>query len=250
MLSMGGLVLVQSTSDHSEKLSLAIFALSEIATKKTLVEKIPFESELDVFCNALLARNDEFQTQFINDLCHQLGSTDPILEQFIPEAARKLGQMWKDDKVSFLDVSFGIDRLQKLVRIYEKKYLGPLYHDYQGPPVLLILPKSETHSLGIITASIIMRKNGVNPFLALGYSQNKLFDLINSIDFKLLGLSASCSNSLDECVKIGKTLKKEIKKDIPLVLGSSIEDPEYEKELKKIFSKITKDPLEAINLIQ
>ena len=95
-----------------------------------------------------------------------------------------------------------------------------------------------------------MRKNGVNPFLALGYSQKKLFDLINSIDFKLLGLSASCSSTLDECVKIGKTLKKEIKKDIPLVLGSSIEDPEYEKELKKIFSKITKDPLEAINLIQ
>ena len=242
--------MVQSTSEESEKLSLAIFALSEVATRKIPTEKVCFQNELDIFCNAILSRDDEFQTQFINDLCHKLRSTSPILEQFIPEVAGKLGQMWKDDRISFLDVSFGVDRLQKLVRIYEKKYLGPLYHDYKGPPVLLILPESETHSLGIITASIIMKKNGVNPFLALGYSQRKLLDLINSIEFQLFGLSASCSNSLGECLKIGKKLKKIIDPSIPLVLGSNLEDSRYEQEIKKIFSKITKDPLEAINLIK
>ena len=82
--------MIHSTSEESEKLSLAIFALSEVATKKITAEKICFQNELDIFCNAILSRDDEFQTQFINDLCHQLGSTDPILEQFIPEAARKL----------------------------------------------------------------------------------------------------------------------------------------------------------------
>ncbi len=242
--------MIQSTSEEYEKLSLAIYALSEVATKKIQTEAICFQNELDVFCNSVLSRDDEFQTQFINNLCHKLKSTDPILEQFIPQAAGKLGQMWKDDQISFLDVSFGVDRLQKLVRIYEKKYLGPLYFDYKGPPVLLILPKTETHSLGIITASIIMKKNGVNPFLALGYSQKKLMNLMNSIDFKLFGVSASCNNSLKECIQIGKILKKTIKPGIPIVLGSSIEEAkEFKKSTKNIFSKITKDPLEAISLI-
>ncbi len=242
--------MVQSTSEDSEKLSLAILALSEVATRKITPEKFCFQNDLDIFCNAILSRDEEFQIQFINDLSYKLRSTDPILEQFIPEAAGKLGQMWKDDTISFLDVSFGVDRLQKLVRIYEKKYLGPLYHDYKGPPVLLILPQSETHSLGIITASIIMKKDGVNPFRALGYSQKKLVDLINSIDFQLFGLSASCCNSLDECIQIGKKLRKIIKPEIPLVLGYSLENSVYKPEIKKIFSKITKDPLEAINLIK
>jgi len=242
--------LVQSTSEEYEKLSLAIYALSEVATKKIQTETICFQNELDVFCNSILSRDDEFQTKFINDLCRKIGSTDPILEQFIPQVAGKLGQMWKDDQVSFLDVSFGVDRLQKLIRIYEKKYLGPLYYDYQGPPVLLILPKTETHSLGIITASIMMKKNGVNPFLAIGYSQQKLMDLINTIDFKLFGVSASCNNSLKECIQIGKTLKK-INPGVPIVLGSSVEEAkEFKSSIKNIFSKITKDPLEAINLIK
>ena len=95
-----------------------------------------------------------------------------------------------------------------------------------------------------------MKKNGVNPFVALGYSQEKLMDLINSIDFKLFGLSASCYNSLDECIQIGKKLRKIIKPEIPLVLGYSLQDSIYKPEIKKIFSKITKDPLEAINLIK
>ena len=34
MVSMGGIILGKSTSDESEKLSLAIYALSEVATKK------------------------------------------------------------------------------------------------------------------------------------------------------------------------------------------------------------------------
>ena len=105
-------------------------------------------------------------------------STDLLIEELIPKTADKLGNMWKQDQVSFIDVSFGVDRLQKLLRIYEKKYLGPLYLDFKGPPILLILPRTETHSLGIITASMIMKKNGVNPFLALGYSESKLIDLI------------------------------------------------------------------------
>ena len=251
MLGTGGNILVQSTSEESEKLSLAIYALSKVASKKVVEQKSRFSDKVDIFCKSILTRDEEFQTDLINDLCHSLGSTDPIVEEFIPQVAEKMGQLWKDDDVSFLDVSFGVDRLQKLLRIYEKRYLGPLYYDFKGPPVLLILPKSETHSLGIITASIIMKKNGVNPFLALGYSEKKLIDLIKSIDFKLFGISASCSVSIDESLQIGETLRKYVNIDIPIVLGSDIgESEKYKQNGKALFSKVTKDPIEAIKLIK
>ena len=111
--------------------------------------------------------------------------------------------MWKQDQVSFIDVSFGVDRLQKLLRIYEK-YLGPLFR-FKGP-ILLILPQRKPIFRNL-TASMIM-KNGINPFLALGYSESKLIDLINSIDFKLFGISMSCTTTMDDCIDLGKFLKK------------------------------------------
>ena len=247
MLILGGVILGKSTSVDSEKLSLAIYALSEVATKKFRSKSIILsEDELDLFCNLILSRDEEKQIQLINNLCNQSKSTNLLIEELIPKTADKLGNMWKHDQVSFIDVSFGVDRLQKLLRIYEKKYLGPLYLDFKGPPILLILPRTETHSLGIITASMIMKKNGVNPFLALGYSESKLIDLINSIDFKLFGISMSCNTSLDDCIKLGKFLKN-AKPLTNIVLGTSFDfSTENKSKIKKIFSKITSDPLEAI----
>ena len=246
MVSMGGIILGKSTSDESEKLSLAIYALSEVATKKIKSGIILSEDDLDIFCNSILSRDEDAQIKLINSLCNEDKSTDLLIEQLIPKTADKLGNMWKLDQVSFVDVSFAIDRLQKLIRIYEKKYLGPLYYDFKGPPVLLILPKKETHSLGIITASMIMKKNGVNPFLALGYSKSKLADLINSIDFRLFGVSVSCDTNIDECIELSKFLRK-IQPNTPRVLGSKFEfSKENKLIIKDLFTKITSDPVEAI----
>ena len=244
---MGGVILGKSTSEESEKLSLAIYALSEVATKKLKSKSIILlEDDLDVFCNLILSRDEEKQIQLINNLCNQSKSTDLLIEELIPKTADKLGNMWKQDQVSFIDVSFGVDRLQKLLRIYEKKYLGPLYLDFKGPPILLILPQSETHSLGIITASMIMKKNGVNPFLALGYSKSKLADLINSIDFRLFGVSISCDSNISECIELSKFLMK-IQPNTPRVLGSKFEfSKENKLIIKDLFTKITSDPVEAI----
>ena len=236
----------KSTSEESEKLSLAIYALSEVATKKLKSSIILLEDELDMFCHSILSRDEEKQVQIINNLCNKIKSTDLLIEELIPKTADKLGNMWKQDQVSFIDVSFAVDRLQKLLRIYEKKYLGPLYLDYKGPAILLILPKTETHSLGILTASMIMKKNGANPFLALGYSESKLIDLINSIDFKLFGISMSCNTSIEDSIKLAKFLKK-TKPLTPIVLGTSFEfSKDNKSKIKKIFSKITSDPIEAI----
>ena len=236
----------KSTSEESEKLSLAIYALSEVATKKLKSSIILLEDELDMFCHSILSRDEEKQVQIINNLCNKIKSTDLLIEELIPKTADKLGNMWKQDQVSFIDVSFAVDRLQKLLRIYEKKYLGPLYLDYKGPAILLILPKTETHSLGILTASMIMKKNGANPFLALGYSESKLIVLINSIDFKLFGISMSCNTSIEDSIKLAKFLKK-TKPLTPIVLGTSFEfSKDNKSKMKKIFSKITSDPIEAI----
>ena len=128
---MGGIILGKSTSDESEKLSLAIYALSEVATKKIKSGIILLEDDLDIFCNSILSRDEDAQIKLINNLCNEDKSTDLLIEQLIPKTADKLGNMWKLDQVSFVDVSFAIDRLQKLIRIYEKKYLGPLYYDFK-----------------------------------------------------------------------------------------------------------------------
>ena len=71
-------------------------------------------------------------------------------------------------------------------------------------------------------------------------------DLINSIDFRLFGVSVSCDTNIDECIELSKFLRK-IQPNTPRVLGSKFE---FSKEnrliIKDLFTKITSDPVEAI----
>ena len=64
---MGGIILGKSTSDESEKLSLAIYALSEVATKKIKSGIILLEDDLDIFCNSILSRDENAQIKLINN---------------------------------------------------------------------------------------------------------------------------------------------------------------------------------------
>ena len=69
---MGGIILGKSTSDESEKLSLAIYALSEVATKKIKSGIILLEDDLDIFCNSILSRDEDAQIKLINNLCNEI----------------------------------------------------------------------------------------------------------------------------------------------------------------------------------
>ena len=85
---MGGVILGKSTSEESEKLSLAIYALSEVATKKLKSKGIILlEDDLDVFCNLILSRDEEKQIQLIHDTLEYIRDSNSEL--------RQSGRYWK-----------------------------------------------------------------------------------------------------------------------------------------------------------
>ena len=62
MLGTGGNILVQSTSEESEKLSLAIYALSKVASKKVVEQKSRFSDKVDI----------GFNSRYIIDICNEV----------------------------------------------------------------------------------------------------------------------------------------------------------------------------------
>ena len=233
----------------SASLDLALLALSELAKRKSKT-KISYEKkDVEKFCDSIIARNDETQVELIEKLIARGISLEIIYEIFIPETAETLGNFWKEDKLTFVEVNIGAQRLQRLSRIYEKQYLGPMYMFSEGPEILLILPDKEVHTLGLITASGIFKKNGANPFIAVGYSEKEILDLINSHNFKLIGISVSNSERIEQCLKVAKNIKTSVKTKIPMVIGGQGINQAKPERLYTVFDEITTDPSKALELI-
>lgn len=234
---------------NSGSLDLALLALNELAKRK-LKKKLAYNSnDIKNFCNSIIAKNDDLQVKLIEELITQGISLDTIYEIFIPEAAETLGNLWKKSKVTFVEVNIGAQRLQRLSRIYEKQYLGPMYMFSEGPEILLILPAEEIHTLGLITASGIFKKNGANPFIAVGYSDKEIIDLIHLHNFKLIGMSVSNSENILSTIKSIKNIKISLSNKIPMVIGGQgIKKTDHD-VLYEEFDKITNSPTEALDLI-
>jgi hypothetical protein len=119
-----------------------------------------------------------------------------------------------------------------------------------GPDILLILPGKEVHTLGLITASGIFKKNGANPFIAVGYSDDEIISLIKSQNFKLIGMSVSNSDNILDSIKTAKNIRRSITKHIPMVVGGQGVNHSDNPELMKYFDKISMQPSEALSLIE
>ena len=124
-----------------------------------------------------------------------------------------------------------------------------MYLFSEGPEILLILPEKEVHTLGLITASGIFKKNGANPFIAVGYSDKEILGLIKTHNFKLIGISVSNSERIEHCLKIAKNIKANLKTKIPMVIGGQGINQTKTEKLYAVFDEITTDPSEALELI-
>lgn len=233
----------------SGSLDLALLALNELAKRKSNKKVMYEHADIAKFCESVIAKDDDLQVQLIDNLIGRGISLDIIYETFIPEAAEALGNLWKKNKVTFLEVNIGAQRLHRLSRIYEKQYLGPMYLFSEGPDILLILPGKEVHTLGLITAAGIFKKNGANPFIAVGYSDEEIIILIKSRNFKLIGLSVSNSDNIGDCLKTAKNIKRQITINIPMVVGGQGVDQSNNPELHTVFNRITRNPNEALELL-
>ena len=234
---------------NQETIDLVMLALKEMSNKKKKKASIYSIKNIKFFIESLISDNDEKLIEYTETLFNDEIEYEIFYEKFIPEVAEDLGNSWKKDELTFVEVSLATSRLQKLCKIFEKKYLGPLFLESLGPDVLLILPKNETHSLAPIIASGILKKIGFNPFLAIGYNDKELIKLVKNKNFKIIGFSITDSKNISECLRIGKILKKNTKNNVHFVLGGQGIKNINSQFDKNFFSLITNNPKEISTLL-
>ena len=233
----------------AKALDLALLALDELANKKTSKILSYRIADVQKFCDAIIDKDDNLQIQMLEELINKGTSMKVLYEEFLPESAETLGNLWKESKLTFVEVNLGAQRLQRLARIYENRYLGPFCMFGAGLDILLILPEGEIHTLGLITASGIFKKNNANPFIAVGYKLHELENLINERDFRLIGLSLSNSKNISSCIAIAKQVRKSAKGNVPIILGGQGIRTLNSKIDLQIFDLITQSPRDALHLI-
>ncbi|MBI1170426.1 hypothetical protein GC209_03405 [bacterium] len=152
-----------------------------------------------------------------------------LADVYIPEAARRMGQSWLDDEMSWMDVTIGVGRIQSLLREIGTAWVADQAIDSGHGTVLLLVPEREQHTLGPMVVMGQLRRFGVSVCLRAAPSFNELRNLVATRHFDGVLISAATKERLDSVARTVQFLKTLMSEPCPIVVGgavmSKVEDP-------------------------
>jgi methanogenic corrinoid protein MtbC1 len=124
------------------------------------VTPLPTLAEVGELVQALVANAEPRVTELLEVLHLRGVGVDSIYLDLLAPAARKLGELWEDDRVDFATVTVSLGRLQRLLRLLSPGFGDSVLHPANGRRVLLTQPDQELHMFGLAMVAEFFRREG------------------------------------------------------------------------------------------
>ena len=199
-------------------------ALRKVASSKSQPHPATSEAWLDHLCEALVDGDEEAHERVLANMVANGIPTNDIMDKFLPEAARRLGEWWVLDRASFVDVTLGAGRLQTVYRRHQadrdrrlRDRTIPL-----GQSILMVIPAFEQHSIGAFVAADQFRRHGLWVHMGIALENEELVELVNSDRFAMIGMTSASTNTLERLAEMVDHLRSNVVGCPPIVVGGQV----------------------------
>jgi methylmalonyl-CoA mutase cobalamin-binding subunit len=173
-------------------------------------------------------------------------SATALADCYIPEAARRLGEAWEDDSMSFASVTMGVARMQAILREIGTTWSADSMGHSVGPTLLVILPQGEQHTLGALVLVGRLRRMGVSVSMRIAPSLADLARYVAERTFDGALISIASNDRLETCRAVVKTLKEARTSGMKVAVGGAIRDSAESVMQATGADLVTNDIIEAL----
>ncbi|MEQ5871661.1 cobalamin-dependent protein [Sagittula sp. NFXS13] len=196
-------------------------ALQSVAAKKHVCVPSTREEWIDKLCVEIMSESETSHRSVITALMATGVSSEDVFQIYVPAAARRIGELWVLDKVTFVQVTIGASRLQALFHDESQSPQGkwldrtvPL-----GQSILMILPETEDHTLGAFVAADQFRRHGLWVRMAIRLKPLEVVRAIEEGSFSMLGMSLASRKSVQHAEELIRFLRTTLDVCPPIVIG-------------------------------
>lgn len=168
---------------------------------------LPTQSEIDLLCAALLAADNSAADRIILAARRDGVQVETIYLGYVASAARQLGQMWEDDRVSFVDVTLASGRLYRIIRGLRHIVASSIVGDRYQRPALFALVPGETHTLGIEMATDLFRREGWDVDMSVGLAHDALLEQCEERSYRAIVLVAHSDRMIEPLTRLVLALR-------------------------------------------
>ncbi|MEO1639282.1 MAG: cobalamin B12-binding domain-containing protein [Pseudomonadota bacterium] len=170
-------------------------------------DQLPTDGDINRLCAALLSSDEEAADRFILAARRDGAAIDVIYLGYVAGAARRLGEMWDKDEVSFLEVTLASGKLYRIIRGLRHVITPEIVRDRDEWPAMFALAPGETHTLGIEIATDIFRREGWDVDMLVGLDHDKLLEEAERRYYRAIVVVAHSDKMLEPLTRLALALR-------------------------------------------
>lgn len=179
------------------RLVLARNALPDDATPLAAAGPQPEPQDALELARLVVAADPAEANAFVEAMQDRGMPLDAVLLDVLAPAARRLGELWTDDRCDFTQVTMGLWRLHQLMRALSTGIDRPVLHRENDRQALLVPAPGEQHTFGLAMVAEFFRRAGWSVWSEPLASSNDLVGIVRSEWFAVVGFSVSSTSRLD-----------------------------------------------------
>lgn len=173
----------------------------------TVAARNPSADDIAKLAHLVLDPNIQLSSDFIRHLEQAGHSVEDLFVTLLEPAARCLGTMWDNDECSFVDVTYGVARLQQLLALGSHSHSVPEFS--QKRTVFMVTLADEKHSLGVTMVETFLHAGGwaVTPLHRASVEQ--VVAMVSQEWFAVAGLTVGSTSQLPQLVSTIRAIRSQ-----------------------------------------
>ncbi len=176
---------------------------------------------------------------------------EAVVLQLLAPAARRLGDLWLADRLSFIDVTAGLSRLQGIMRALGPDFDGDSPGLIHGKKILLAPVSGEQHIFGLSVVAAFFRRAGWDVTFEPRILFEDLLCLVRAHRYTAIGLSVAGDKFLDMMPKHVEALRRaSLAENVTLLAGGPafLTDPDLNRRIG--VDAVARDATEAVQMAE
>jgi methanogenic corrinoid protein MtbC1 len=156
----------------------------------------PYPADVDALLQQILRGGEPETLALIDGLRERGVSVESLYLDVFAPIARRLGEMWEDDRCDFSTVTVALGRLQRLLRELSPAFGTEIEHPANGRRALFVQPRDEQHSFGLSMVAEFFRRDGWDVIGGIGGAVTSPMAMVRDEWVDVIGFSVGSDSRL------------------------------------------------------
>lgn len=205
------------------RLVLSRRAARRAASERGAADATPDDDNVTELAMMLLKHDASVALAYVESIRDVGAPLSAIYLNLLAPAARRLGELWHEDRCTFVEVTLGLCSLHQVLRSLSPQFVGEAGTAGRGKRILLVPAPGEQHTFGLMMVVEFFRRSGWDVRYQVAEYMDDLMRLVRGEWFSVVGLSVGCETRIESVAPAIRSLRRaSCNRGLGVMVGGSI----------------------------